>query len=51
MVGDNLDFEEPIRILEEKLVNLKNSSNDTGVDLEDSISSIVQRAKNKRRKK
>ena len=43
-----LDFEEPIRILEEKLVNLKNSSNDSGINLEDSISSISYQIKNEK---
>tara|TARA_Y100000996_G_scaffold119302_1_gene89123 strand:+ start:7104 stop:8057 length:954 start_codon:yes stop_codon:yes gene_type:complete len=43
-----LDFEEPIRILEQKLVDLKNSSNLSGMDLEDSISSINYQIENEK---
>ena len=43
-----LDFEEPIRILEKKLVDLKSSSNLSGVNLEDSISSIHYQIENEK---
>jgi len=43
-----LDFEEPIRLLEEKLINLKNSSDSSGINLEDSISSINYQIENEK---